>query len=829
MLAGKEDYLGNKFWATAAEHATYLFNNTPIKSLNGKTPNSLWDIKPPDLIEFPMHPFGTRVVGHTPLALQSALSGRGFDGIFVGVAHQHRAAIEVFDTKTKRVKTRHTYKSLGTTRDNPVYVVETSQSSDNTDSTPQHHIQKGGPTPMTSVNEPTINQPHTEFTYTALKPHNCPRIYQQYLKHVNNTFTDTTTKQKFLITGVFRARSDTTSTVVFRFYDTDLYTNKPVDIDDFEHEQCSDVLQEPLYKFSPHVSLSQRNVNRAATARHISKYFGIDEKAMSRKQAEAHPQSVNLLRAWDEEVRGQDAEHMNTWKEFTGDPKTIPKGRLISSRAIFSIIYNPDGTFKKFKARLVARGDMLVSKDKDNYAGTVRSDSQRLLFALCAQHDLDMTTLDAKQAFLHARLPVGDEPIYMRRPTGCTDAEMPPIVELIGALYGLDKASKLFEEHFSNSILSLGFKRCISDPQIFTKRTTTITNNVDTEHFIIISTHVDDAFLASTKGSGLIEDTRDRLGKIYQLTENTNPGMHLGLVITRDRENKSLKTSQPEYARDMIKSFDISPTGPFPLTPMAETYLTNMSNYTNTPLHDTLQTQFMSKVGKLIHLATQTRPDILYATTQLSRRNKKASRRDMLAVDRVLRYVAGTIDEGQTYCCYDLPAELYATIDVSYNCHTDSKSHTGITLHYGRFSSPTATLSKKQPIVADSSTSAEYIGTHAGTKLIMWARNLLEELGFPQHGPTILYQDNISTMRIINHKGNAGRMRHIGLRYNFVREQVQLGNITVCYLSTDMMTADALTKPLGPIPFCRHRTRLLNTTRPSDDEIHLFWTPSRTI
>jgi hypothetical protein len=143
MLAGKEDYLENKFWAMAAEHATYLFNNTPIKSLNGKTPNSLWDIKPPDLIEFPMHPFGTRVVGHTPLALQSALSGRGFDGIFVGVAHQHRAAIEVFDTKTKRVKTRHTYKSLGTTRDNPVYVVETEQSSNNTSSTANRHIQEG--------------------------------------------------------------------------------------------------------------------------------------------------------------------------------------------------------------------------------------------------------------------------------------------------------------------------------------------------------------------------------------------------------------------------------------------------------------------------------------------------------------------------------------------------------------------------------------------------------------------------------------------------------------------------------------------------------------
>ena len=72
---------------------------------------------------------------------------------------------------------------------------------------------------------------------------------------------------------------------------------------------------------------------------------------------------------------------------------------------------------------------------------------------------------------------------------------------------------------------------------------------------------------------------------------------------------------------------------------MSETYLTNMDNYTNTPLHDTLQTLFMRKVGKLIHLATQTRPDILYAMTQLLRRNKKASRRDMLAVDRVLHYI----------------------------------------------------------------------------------------------------------------------------------------------------------------------------------------------
>ena len=54
----------------------------------------------------------------------------------------------------------------------------------------------------------------------------------------------------------------------------------------------------------------------------------------------------------------------------------------------------------------------------------------------------------------------------------------------------------------------------------------------------------------------------------------------------------------------------------------------------------------------------------------------------------------------------------------------------------------------------------------------MWARNFLEELGFRQKGATCIYQDNMSTIRLIGHKGNTGRMKHIALRYDFVREQV---------------------------------------------------------
>ena len=126
---------------------------------------------------------------------------------------------------------------------------------------------------------------------------------------------------------------------------------------------------------------------------------------------------------------------MKTFVEFFGDPADIPKGSLLSSKAIFTIVFNPDGSFKKFKARLVARGDMLKNVyDADTYAGTVRADTLRLLLSLAAEHDLYLVSHDIKTAFLYSDLKP-DEHIFLRRPTGVTDDVMPAIVELKKCLY----------------------------------------------------------------------------------------------------------------------------------------------------------------------------------------------------------------------------------------------------------------------------------------------------------------------------------------------------------------------------------------------------------
>ena len=68
---------------------------------------------------------------------------------------------------------------------------------------------------------------------------------------------------------------------------------------------------------------------------------------------------------------------------------------------------------------------------------------------------------------------------------------------------------------------------------------------------------------------------------------------------------------------------------------------------------------------------------------------------------------------------------------------------------------------------------------------------------------------------MISHKGNAGRSKHIQLRYNTIRECVAQAITKVIYCPTTLIIADTLTKPLGQPLFSIHQTRLLNLSRPT--------------
>jgi ABC-type nitrate/sulfonate/bicarbonate transport system substrate-binding protein len=63
-------------------------------------------------------------------------------------------------------------------------------------------------------------------------------------------------------------------------------------------------------------------------------------------------------------------------------------------------------------------------------------------------------------------------------------------------------------------------------------------------------------------------------------------------------------------------------------------------------------------------------------------------------------------------------------------------------------------------------------------------------------------------------RGNSAsdRTRHVAIRYYWIKDRVDAGEVEIVYMPTEDMIADALTKPLQGEAFKRLRQLLLNWT-----------------
>jgi hypothetical protein len=176
---------------------------------------------------------------------------------------------------------------------------------------------------------------------------------------------------------------------------------------------------------------------------------------------------------------------------------------------------------------------------------------------------------------------------------------------------------------------------------------------------------------------------------------------------------------------------------------------------------------------------------------------------------RILSYVTTTQQVGLTFSGQH-PIELYATADASYATHDDRKSHLGYTIHLGNPNASSYTSSKKSKLVALSSTEAVYMALFECAKSVMWARQFLTSLGFPQNLPTPVAQDNMSTISISNSGNDMGRTRHMDIRFHYVKDCVSSKLIYPFWVPTSDMTSDILSKPLAPTPFHHLSVSLLS-------------------
>ncbi len=117
--------------------------------------------------------------------------------------------------------------------------------------------------------------------------------------------------------------------------------------------------------------------------------------------------------------------------------------------------------------------------------------------------------------------------------------------------------------------------------------------------------------------------------------------------------------------------------------------------------------------------------------------------------------------------------------------------------------------SRLQPTVALSSAESEYMAASAAAQEAIHLRSLMQSLGFTQKGPTTIWDDNQGCIAMTKNPVQHKRTKHIDIRFHFVRDAVNRGDILLRYVATGDQVADLLTKAVPKGTIVRLRPKLL--------------------
>ena len=474
---------------------------------------------------------------------------------------------------------------------------------------------------------------------------------------------------------------------------------------------------------------------------------------------------------------------------------------------------NPDGSFLKLKARLVAGGDQ---QDKGLYedlsSPTVSTSAVFTLLAVAAHEKRHVAVVDISGAYLNADMTLG-VPVHMRldqtmteiiididaRYSKYVDARGGVIVHLKKALYGCVESSGLWYENLHATMLSLGYVRNVCDKCVF--------NRVGSDgHQCTVAIHVDDLLIMSKSKctmTHLVNGLRERYGMI---TLSHGPIInYLGMAIDMTTPGKAMITTKG-YADEIVKVSGVHGSARSPAT--EGLFETREDAVT---VSEPVRVWFHKVVAMVLYLAKRTKPECLVSVAYLATRVNKCTADDVEKLQRLIRYIHTTRDSGVVLMPGAGGISVRLFVDASYGVHSDGRSHTGSCVVIGDVGAVHC-RSSKQLIVTKSSTEAELVGLSDSANQSIYIRTFLVAQGYKM-GPVTIYQDNQSCMALVERgRSGAERTRHIQIRYFWVKERVDTGEVRVEYLRSEDMYANVLTKPLQGSQFLRERDSLTGWT-----------------
>ncbi|GJR97757.1 putative ribonuclease H-like domain-containing protein [Tanacetum coccineum] len=406
------------------------------------------------------------------------------------------------------------------------------------------------------------------------------------------------------------------------------------------------------------------------------------------------------------------------------------------------------------------------------FAPAARIEAVKLFLAYASFMNFVVYQMDVKSAFLYGTI---DEEVYVSQPPGFVDPEfLEKVYKVEKALYGLHQAPRGWHETLSTYLLENGFYRGQIEKTLFIKR---VKGDI-----LLVQVYVDDIIFGSTKKS-LCTDFEQIMHKRFQMSSIGELTFFLGLQVKQKEDG--IFISQDKYVGEILNKFSFSSVRTANTPMETNKALTKDKDGEDVDVH-----LYRLMIRSLMYL-TSYKLYIMFLVCACSRFQVQPKFSQLNAVKRIFRYLKGRPNLGLWYP-KDSPFILEAFSDSDYaGASLDKKSTTRGCQFLGlRLISWQC---KKQTMVANSTTEAEYIAASHCCSQMLWIQNQMLDYiyNFIQ---TKIHVDNDSAICVVKNHVYHSKTKHIEIRHHFIRDSYDKRLIEMVKIHTDNNVADLLTK-----------------------------------
>jgi len=355
------------------------------------------------------------------------------------------------------------------------------------------------------------------------------------------------------------------------------------------------------------------------------------------------------------------------------------------------------------------------------------------------------------------------------------------VCKLLKSLYGLKQAPKQWHEKFDRTLTSAGFVVNEADRCVYYR--------YGGAEGVILCLYVDDILIFGTS-LNVIKEVKEFLSQNFEMKDLGEADVILNIKLVKEI-NGGVILTQSHYVEKVLSRFGYSDYKPVS-TPYDASLILRKNKRI---MRD--QLRYSQIIGSLMYLASATRPDISFAVSKLSRFVSNPGDDHWKALERVMRYLKGTMNYGIHYTGYPRVLEGYS--DSNWISDADEiKATSGYVFTLG--GGAVSWKSCKQTILTRSTMEAELTALDTATVEAEWLRELLMDLPIVEKPlPAILMNCDNQTVivKVNSSKDNMKSSRHVKRRLKSVRKLRNSGVIALDYVQTAKNLADQFTKGLS--------------------------------